>query len=463
MCVTRALTIKRGRQFLMIITGVAALTGCGYFADNWEATGNKCQSLSSEENATATISRQGLVFLRLEAGCPANLDMLGSRFTHMDINGSRYLTTLVCNDATQNRMIAVVGIPEGIPAGGRENAASVLSAQAMKAFTGFMGAKVTIEGQSFHFSKGNFTQACRAFLPHGTAQHATVAPKAADNKPSLTLDDLNQQYKASHPPEGVTSKPTTRPEYAPDVAPTVPEPVALTADIYAQALARAKSTWLMSHPKGKADEQVWVRIRQPDKTLNDEVVRVIRYTTTQPDTGVISDVDVEISPDGSVGYALSKDRVSPTPSVSSTPSTPVQVPPPSTVTNPINAFCTLDNGKHVSVYAAGGQDYRYRYTDKNDKTELELKEGLFGVKAFHYYAQLGMGSARYIRFNKGVYDYVLLSKDTGHVEFYGVQVYKNGDLISSHECTTPLNLDTASLSSDSHLDSEKMGEYFTTH
>lgn len=459
MCVTQALTIKKGQLFLMITISVAALTGCGYFADNWEVIGNKCQSLSREENATAVVARENIVYMNMESGCAPRLDEFGTRFTHIDINGHRYPATLLCNRATNNHTFTIVGTPMGQG----EQSAQALSVQAIKAFTGFMGAKVTIEGQSSHFSKGNFTQACRAFLPHRTEQRPT-ASAVADNKPSLTLDDLNQQYKASHPPEPVTTKPTTRPERAPGVAPLAPEPVVLTADIYAQALARAKSTWLISYPKCKADEQVWERIRQPDKTLNGEVVRVIRYTTTQPDTGVISDVDVEISPDGSVGYALSKDRASPTPSVpSSTPSTPVQAPPPSTVTNPINAFCTLDNGKHVSVYAADGQDYRYRYTDKNDKTELELKEGLFGVKAFHYYAQLGMGSARYIRFNKGVYDYVLLSKDTGHAEFYGVQVYKNGDLISSHECRTTLDLDTTPLTPDNHLDSEKMGEYFTTH
>lgn len=436
MYVTRKLTIKRGRQFLMITTGVAALTGCGYFADNWEATGNQCQAFSREENATAVVTRESVMFMNMESGCAPRLDELGTRFTDIDIDGHRYPATLVCNRATNNHTLTLVGTPIGQG----EQSAQTLSVKAMKAFTGFMGTKVTIEGQSSHFSKGNFTQACRAFLPHRTEQHAT-APAVADNKPSLTLDDLNQQYKASH----------------------TPEPVALTADIYAQALARAQSTWLMSHPKGKAEEQVWERIHQPDKTLNGEVVRVIRYTTTQPDTGGISDVDVEISPDGSVGYAISKDRVPPTPSVPSTSSAPVQVPASSTATYPINPFCTLDNGKRVGVYAADGQDYRYLYTDNNDKTELELKEGLFGVKAFHYSTSLGMGAARYIRFNKGVYDYVLLSKDTGHEEFYGVQVYKNGDLISSHACTTPLNLDTTPLSSDSHLESENMGEYFTTH
>ena len=127
---------------------------------------------------------------------------------------------------------------------------------------------------------------------------------------------------------------------------------------------------------------------------------------------------------------------------------------------PVNAFCTLDNGKNVGVYSAAGQDYRYTYTDKNDKPELELTEGLFGVKAFHYHAPLGMGSASYIRFNKGAYDYILLSKDTGHEEFQGIRVYKNGGLISAHECKTRLTLDTRQLPQDSHVDDEKMGEHF---
>lgn len=127
---------------------------------------------------------------------------------------------------------------------------------------------------------------------------------------------------------------------------------------------------------------------------------------------------------------------------------------------PVNAFCTLDNGKNVGVYAAAGKDYRYTYTDKNDKPELDLREGLFGVKAFHYHAPLGMGSASYIRFNKGVYDYILLSKDTGNEEFQGIRVYKNGNLISAHECKTRLTLDTHQLPQDGHVDNEKMGEHF---
>lgn len=130
---------------------------------------------------------------------------------------------------------------------------------------------------------------------------------------------------------------------------------------------------------------------------------------------------------------------------------------------PLNAFCNLNNGKNVGVYAAAGHDYHYTYTDKSDKPELELKEGMFGVKAFHYHTSLGMGTASYVRFNKGAYDYILLNKDTGHEEFQGIRVYKNGDLISSHECKTKLTLDTSTLPQNNHFDNEKMGDYFTAN
>lgn len=142
----------------------------------------------------------------------------------------------------------------------------------------------------------------------------------------------------------------------------------------------------------------------------------------------------------------------------------VSAPEPATSEDmPINAFCTLDNGKNVGVYAAAGHDYHYTYTDKSDKSELELTEGMFGVKAFHYHTSLGMGTASYVRFSKGVYDYILLNKDTGHEEFQGIRVYKNGDLVSSHECKTKLTLDTSTLPQNNHFDNEKMGSYFTTN
>ena len=50
--------------------------------------------------------------------------------------------------------------------------------------------------------------------------------------------------------------------------------------------------------------------------------------------------------------------------------------------------------------------------------------------------------------------------DTGHEEFYGIRVYKNGDRIASHECKNRLTLNTEPLPDD-HTDSDKLGEYFT--
>lgn len=228
----------------------------------------------------------------------------------------------------------------------------------------------------------------------------------------------------------------------------------LTPEIYDQALERAQSTYLLAHPGTDLSDMAWEQIHRPDQDVNGQMMRMLRYTTFNPATGVTSDVDVEIASDGTVGYAINNDRTS--------PSTTVTTPPPTRtpVDHTVNAFCTLGNGKTVSVYAAEGQDYRYTYSGKNDRQELELVEGLFGVKAFHYYTPLGMGAAHYIRFNKGTYDYVLLSKDTGKEEFYGLRVYNNGNLISSHECKTALTLNTKDFSQNDHADSDKIGNYF---
>lgn len=128
----------------------------------------------------------------------------------------------------------------------------------------------------------------------------------------------------------------------------------------------------------------------------------------------------------------------------------------------VNASCTLDNGKTVRVFAAKGQDYLYTYADKNQKVELELREGASGVRAFHYQAQPDIGETHYVRFNKGHYDYVLLSRNAGVGNFYGLKVYSKGSQISSHECKTHLSLDVSRLSAD-HTDNKKMGDFITNH
>lgn len=436
-------------RLLLLITATTSLAGCDYFADNWENENGKCQTLSSDNNALAVVSKAGVAFIRLERGCPENLDLLGSRFTDIAINGNRYRATLLCSSATQNRTVITVGIPDGIPAGGRENATSVLSARALKEFTGFTGAKVTVEGESFHFSKGNFTSTCRAFLPStpDKPRKIATAPVPEEKHRPATPGALITETQEPRETKRKSADPVTPPREA---------PAGLTQDIYDQALAEARNTWHIYHPDEDPQPLQWTRSRQPDKTVNGETSRVLRYTTTSPKTGITSDVDVEIAPDGTPGYALNNDRPAPARTAS-----PAPVPSPDPVPASVSAHCRLDNGKSIDVSAADGQDYHYLYQDQNNNTELELTEGLFGVKAFHYYTPLGMGAARYIRFNKKQYDYVLLSLDTGRREFHGVRVYRDGNLISSHECFSELELDVRGLTDAAHTDSDKMGDFLT--
>ncbi|EGR7564411.1 hypothetical protein I8A34_003446 [Salmonella enterica] len=235
------ITIKLLR-LLLTITAATSLAGCDYFSDNWETENGKCQTLSSDSNALAVVSKAGVAFIRLENGCPANLDLLGSRFTDIAINGNRYRATLLCNSATQNRTVITVGIPDGIPAGGRENAASVLSARALKEFTGFTGAKVTLEGENFHFSKGNFTKACQAFLPSPTGKPRKIATAPVPEEKHFPATPGDLMAKTPEPRE--TGRKSTAP-----VSPPRDVPAGLTQDIYDRAQAEARSTWHIYHPE----------------------------------------------------------------------------------------------------------------------------------------------------------------------------------------------------------------------
>ncbi|EJB9128658.1 hypothetical protein MXG66_005023, partial [Salmonella enterica] len=238
----------------------------------------------------------------------------------------------------------------------------------LKEFTGFTGAKVTLEGENFHFSKGNFTKACRAFLPSPPGKPRKIATAPVPEEKHFPATPGKLMTETPEPRE--TGRKSTAP-----VSPPRGVPAGLTQDIYDRAQTEARSTWHIYHPEEDPQPLQWTRSRQPDKTVNGETSRVLRYTTTSPKTGVTSDVDVEIAPDGTPGYAINNDRPSPT------------QPAPSSV----SAYCRLDNGKSISVSAADGQGYHYIYQDQNNNTELELTEGLFGVKAFHYYTPLGMG------------------------------------------------------------------------
>lgn len=446
--------MRRKNSVLVPATAVVAmalLTGCDYFADNWEAEGGRCQSLSDDGNYTVMVSHEGIGFLERKSGCPADLDIVGSRYTTIEINGDPYRAMLMCNDITQGRTITTVGLPTE----NSENAILAASARAVGAFTAFSGANVMIEGQKIHFAKGNFGEVCPGYLPR------TGSKKTGGTGTStITFGDLTGKQIQPHAP--------------------APAPVPLTPSIHAQALEAAKKSYSSNTSGYGIDRMHWVETTQPDSTQNGVLLRVLRYSALME--GRVHEIDVFIRPDGSISYAfydnhaitddenLTLPAPEPEPDKSSVlphnlPRAATQEPAdsaqqPVTTALPVNAFCTLDNGKSVGVFAAAGQDYRYTYTDKNDKPELELREGLFGVKAFHYHSQMGMGSASYIRFSKGPFDYVLLSKDTGHEEFYGIRVYKNGDRIASHECKNRLTLNTEPLPDD-HTDSDKLGEYFT--
>lgn len=70
----------------------------------------------------------------------------------------------------------------------------------------------------------------------------------------------------------------------------------------------------------------------------------------------------------------------------------------------VMGYCELKNGKTLSVWAGDNGSYNYTLYGKSGTTELQLKEGLFGVRAFHYYHSIrdGVGAFKYLRFNKKV-------------------------------------------------------------
>lgn len=470
MCVIHKKRINGILMPLVTVAIVSALSGCDAFSDNWDNEDGKCRSLSGDRRAVVVVSDRSVAFVQPDRECPGNLDLLGSRFTTISINSHRYPATLLCNSNTGNRLVTMAGIPAFVPDVPTENTASVVSASIIKTLTEQSSLRVSIEGENFRFSRGNFARACRAWLPEPPEKPRRTAKVPEEKSPPVTLGDLMKETPEPRPAEGKRldadrqEKPASPPVVkdtvvTQDLAAPVPSAPALLKPVNeALALDTAKSTWLLSHPGTDLTEFTWDKSMRPSKEINGEVLRVIRFTTTSPLTGLTSDVDVDIQPDGQPGYALSNDRQAP-------PATTAPAPAPAPQGNARNTYtvsaaCTLTNGKHVSVMATDNQPWHYRYTDKNNLPELELREGEAGVKAFHYYSQPGMGAVRYIRFSKGVYDYVVLEKDTGRQEFQGVQVHKNRKLIASQECSTPLNLDTSSLPQNSRVDSDQAGDTF---
>lgn len=72
-------------------------------------------------------------------------------------------------------------------------------------------------------------------------------------------------------------------------------------------------------------------------------------------------------------------------------------------------------------------------SQKDGTLELELKEGMFGVSAFHYWRDLnrGKGKLKYLRFHKGSYDYVVVQRYDGETPaFDGILVFNQGTRIA---------------------------------
>lgn len=106
--------------------------------------------------------------------------------------------------------------------------------------------------------------------------------------------------------------------------------------------------------------------------------------------------------------------------------------------------CKLDNGQVLNVGMEPHTGAYYHYGKDIGKPELSLESDKNGVSTFYFFAMTVRGNINYLRFHKGVYDYVVMSKDLVPGEFYGVQVYKKGKKISSHECAdvdNPIRMD----------------------
>lgn len=423
MLTTRKLRPQIFRHSLIIVAAITTLTGCDYFSDNWEIESGKCQALSSGENEIAIVSEGSVGFLKMEKGCPDNLDILGSRFTDIEINGTPYKATLLCSDATGNRRVTMLGTSE--------NSASTLSAQAMREFAGFMGAKVTIEGESSRFHKGNFTKICQRFLPRQTAS----APSPSSDNSSLTLGDLLSGGRKNEP---------------------APEPA---ADPQAQMMAQAGYEKIDGEWRKKSRPPL--AVTEQDRAATERIQSQTRHQYQGNGNDMPVSAYGHNAGEKSTLETESSDTPAPTPSVPENPQPSVShTDAPATVV----ADCKLTNGKALSVLAQDGFPYTYNLFKKDGTQELELKEGMSGVKAFHYYRELnrGKGELKYLRFNKGKYDYVVVQRYDGETPaFDGIIVFNNGTKIATLACKGAFNnlFSVEQLPKNSHEDSEEMADF----
>lgn len=365
----------------------------------WTVNGSYCQTYSDDGGIIVRVKPDNIGLIEMQAQCNGrgSFDLTGSNF---GVGGTSYPSSAMCNAQTQYHTIQFTPTTKDI-----RSVINTMTDSKQVTFNTF--------GTSFTVNTADFASACSSVINQKVAGFDPQSEyKQGMAKMGYKQDENGQWHKQS--------KQAFSREADPEIAASY-NPKAGVAEGSGKGGVHGEGASKNLYGPGS--------LAQKDAEAANEARRLAAQNRVSKTTPKITEPDPQ------------------------TAQQPADL--------PVNAFCTLDNGKNVGVYAAAGKDYRYTYTDKNDKPELELTEGLLGVKAFHYHAPLGMGSASYIRFNKGVYDYILLNKDTGHEEFQGIRVYKNGDLISAHECKTRLTLDTRELPQDSHVDNEKMGEHFT--
>ncbi|MDN1897851.1 hypothetical protein FCZ50_27440, partial [Escherichia coli] len=126
--------------------------------------------------------------MSMDKGCPDNLDFPGTRFITTRINDQTWKSLMVCNSATGFRRMVTLG--------DTPRAAPDMAARAIPAFTHFMGATVTIEGKTATFRKGNFTEACKTFIPKSLSH-----TDARKNKKMILDEFLYSGDRQPHSPE----------------------------------------------------------------------------------------------------------------------------------------------------------------------------------------------------------------------------------------------------------------------
>lgn len=410
---------------LAVATAVMlSLTACDNSDAQWAVQRGKCISTSSNGKYVAMIAPRNAGFLSLEPGCPDNMGLLGLRPTTIKIDGDRYPAIQICNAATQYHETFSLGkMVQNAPSAGYEWAL-----KASKAFSGFFGADVNLGDGKAHFGRGNFTEACKDYIPHKNNTHKSTTHKG-------WLGSLFGQRKKDEPQANAGKEKILA---APDEASPVSELHAHDTNIKLKEGDFQKGGVIAGVNAGSyggdsadssARDGTLNRQPAPDENSNHQPAQVTATPTSPaPQTTAQSDA------------------------VTTTPGREQAV---------IDNACVLKNGKQAVVFATPGQPYRYSFENGKGKAELQLQEGVSGVTAHHYYMLGASWSVTYVRFSKGTYDYVLMSKFSREGDTQALRVYHNNKLLMNARCENNFEIDASQFPHDAHFDSDEKSDFFT--